>query len=1071
MKYVNIVKLFFLICAVSRTEIGAFRCNSGKEISDIRFCNGQNDCDDNSDEGYGCTRRSCRRAKFTCQDGSCMDIKVRCNGILDCQDQSDEQNCAQQSRIQVQPQDCTLNQGKFLCKNELACLDFSYTCDGRCHCTDCSDESGENCDRLDSESCSSCTRSCLPTPDGPQCVCNSSAYESSPLCKEIQTCIQRLDCDQHCIRFRNFERCLCNDGYYEMPNTNGQKCLQKAWLKTILFYSTVTRIKSDDFANSRMEIIQNGVYCTALTGARGYLYYASLLNNKGRIYKTPIDGGISEKIVELDSRITSVSVDWVTENVYFTNSNSISVCSNNSQICVQLMCCGVNNVVLAPKFGWMFYSYTHMVDTLIDENDQFIMKSNMDGSNEEVLLPDESFLNPVSMTTDELTGILYWLEITEGKLHSISFDGSNRQIHYLGEEKFSYLAVLQNSFYFAKHRNNSFYNSLAALSPYAEHQDNSTSAIRHLYVYNPDLLQHTYQTKNPCEESSCTGICLIRSSPSYSSYAGLNVTCFCENFAPTDDNNWCNTDEKYSLQENEPSTTNSLIQTSTTHETDLTTEFIPTTSDLGSENKSTSGFSQTTPNAETSTTGYVETTTISGEGSSSKSTSHSSTGLPESVLTTSEKFNSPTTESNIKTTTQKTSSIPIAEGINYVLIYSTVTKIKAWFLANGTHQVIQNGVDSTALAGARDHIYHAIVKNDAGHVFRTSIESGQTDEVLKIDSQVTSIAVDWITNNVYFTADSSLSVCSNDGKICAELKCCDTDDVALSPNNQWMFYTSKMTSEDKRIIMKSSMDGSDEIILLDESFHEFISLTVDESSAKVYWLEIEEQILHSVSFFGSGREERLLKTENRAYKFFAVLEENLFFTFGRNGFEWRFPLWSHFWQDSSTNDVKFLHAFDPHSHYADSASNPCETSPCFGLCVLHSGSPGFTCLCENFTSTNENYWCNKKKSYSVANSNLLIQNNKEEVQSSATERYLDCDNGSISLRKAPTPANFSLATESASASGSPQIDYHLIASGVLGFILGISTATFGIVVCFVFQKCYRSRSFRRKMRIQDDMEM
>lgn len=36
--------------------------------------------------------------------------------------------------------------------------------------------------------------------------------------------------------------------------------------------------------------------------------------------------------------------------------------------------------------------------------------------------------------------------------------------------------------------------------------------------------------------------------------------------------------------------------------------------------------------------------------------------------------------------------------------------------------------------------------------------------------QISSIAVDWITGNVYFTSQYSLSVCTRNGKICNKLK-------------------------------------------------------------------------------------------------------------------------------------------------------------------------------------------------------------------------------------------------------------------------------------------------------------
>lgn len=51
----------------------------------------------------------------------------------------------EKTRKEVESQNCTLYHGKFLCKNKLACLDFSNVCDGRCHCLDCSDEDHQNC--------------------------------------------------------------------------------------------------------------------------------------------------------------------------------------------------------------------------------------------------------------------------------------------------------------------------------------------------------------------------------------------------------------------------------------------------------------------------------------------------------------------------------------------------------------------------------------------------------------------------------------------------------------------------------------------------------------------------------------------------------------------------------------------------------------------------------------------------------------------------------------------------------------------------------------------------------------
>lgn len=142
--------------------------------------------------------------------------------------------------------------------------------------------------------------------------------------------------------------------------------------------------------------------------------------------------------------------------------------------------------------------------------------------------------------------------------------------------------------------------------------------------------------------------------------------------------------------------------------------------------------------------------------------------------------------------------------------------------------------------------------------------------------------------------------------------------------------------------------------------------------------------------------------------------------------------------------------------------NPCKFSSCTGLCLLHHGLSNFTCNCENFIPTDENHWCNKNSEYSaVTKSDIVLKNyihTSTEISSvnfTPNEMHRSADCSSVSIA---SPSILSLQSE------------YLIASGVIGFVLGISIASFVILVCYIFQK-YHRRWGRKQFRITEEMEM
>ncbi|XP_051821180.1 atrial natriuretic peptide-converting enzyme [Antechinus flavipes] len=102
-----------------------FKCRSGRCILASRRCDGQADCEDDSDEDHcGCRERGlweCPGSKL------CIKHEMVCDGFPDCPDKMDEKNCSFCQEDEVE------------CANH-DCVPRDLWCDGGVHCSDSSDE-------------------------------------------------------------------------------------------------------------------------------------------------------------------------------------------------------------------------------------------------------------------------------------------------------------------------------------------------------------------------------------------------------------------------------------------------------------------------------------------------------------------------------------------------------------------------------------------------------------------------------------------------------------------------------------------------------------------------------------------------------------------------------------------------------------------------------------------------------------------------------------------------------------------------------------------------------------------
>lgn len=115
-----------------------FACHSdGKCIPDYYKCDHDKDCADQSDE-KDCKFPECRSTEFQCGNGRCINKKWVCDDEDDCRDGTDEQHCERNESVTCKPEE-------FQCTNGHRCISAMWRCDSEHDCADGSDE--ENCNR------------------------------------------------------------------------------------------------------------------------------------------------------------------------------------------------------------------------------------------------------------------------------------------------------------------------------------------------------------------------------------------------------------------------------------------------------------------------------------------------------------------------------------------------------------------------------------------------------------------------------------------------------------------------------------------------------------------------------------------------------------------------------------------------------------------------------------------------------------------------------------------------------------------------------------------------------------
>ncbi|XP_065209280.1 vitellogenin receptor-like [Planococcus citri] len=441
------------------------------------------------------------------------------------------------SPIRLDLVDCSVHNGRFLCEDKRKCIKLSDTCNDECDCFDCSDES-DLCWEYNEIICRSCDHLCFPSPRGSTCLSNNNTRQVSSL--DLQECGPDAVCDQKCVMYEGIERCSCKENYRGKPGTKGKECVSHVSYENLLLYSTSKEIKLLNFTANETRVIRKDVQCTCLAAAGDYLYYGiEDKKYKGYVYKSSIRTGETDLIINTtykgSARIYTIDIDWITGNIYFSTNQFIGVCSEDGAFCTRVKSLGeadLCHIGLAPRSGLLF---TAMGAVFHHHPYSRILKTSMDGSNQ-IPIYDGDIPHPISLTVDESSEKVFWIDSDLGEIQSIGFGGKNwKKIFRSSPFNVFTISAFESSLFWTEENKNTigmnFDNSTKFII------DKNATSVKYLYAFNPVLQRN--KISNPCTNSGCNGLCLLRPS---SDEGFLNFTCLvpCDNTKSSSRQKWCN---------------------------------------------------------------------------------------------------------------------------------------------------------------------------------------------------------------------------------------------------------------------------------------------------------------------------------------------------------------------------------------------------------------------------------------------------------------------------------------------------------------------------------------------------
>ncbi|XP_052744122.1 putative vitellogenin receptor isoform X2 [Bicyclus anynana] len=551
---------------------GAFTCLTGGCVPQEKYCDGNYDCEDGSDENFCLNHRPdeqyCNDThQFLCADGlKCLPSAWVCNDEVDCKDGSDEANCpttvlSDNTNSMCKGFSCdskrcissfwkcdgyydcddktdedvkntcrhvlhskTLhdlylhdlsyceNRGRYSCLDKSFCLPPEHMCDGIKDCKDGSDE-GAFCDRWHTM-CKNFTcpqnAECKPQRTAATCLCETyKRYNStSKQCEETDHCMEEKPVCSHMCQNKG-DHFLCTCDQGYTTDIAKYLCFAPD-PEALLFFNTRNDIRYVSVKSKNEVTVTTGIKQAHAVSYDGkYLYWVEIAEGHQAIMRARLDDIKDSKQV-----IAALGLEDPGDIAIDYLGDNIYFSDVKRGIISACRsdgsaCVTVRTRSRRPRFVTLDPRQGKMY--WVDYHDrEVIMHARMDGSDAEVLVDNVGSV-VTGLALDAPNGRLYYVDQT---IKVIRLE--DKMIYSLFEEP------LHHPYSLAVFENTVFWSDLTSYTIQSTDKIHGTNTNRNIllrlevpvfdmHLYHPVLMQ---QAHNPCAQHDCS-ICLVTSNTSH----------------------------------------------------------------------------------------------------------------------------------------------------------------------------------------------------------------------------------------------------------------------------------------------------------------------------------------------------------------------------------------------------------------------------------------------------------------------------------------------------------------------------------------------------------------------------